>query len=499
MSADDEKDAHAGAPGLSPGINAEGGPGDGPGSLAAPFANAVTAGADTPADTHQVGLADSFIAEIVDLLDHNYTDRIQELCTELSAPDVAELLTKTRADLRTQLIEIIEPVIPPDSFLYLDYELLNDLLEHMSGAHIADLVNQLDSDDAIRLIDDLNEERRHEIMRHLSRKVRAAVEEGLTFPEESAGRMMQREFVAIPQFWTVGKIVDYLRAAADALPEKFYDIFIVDPMHRFVGAVTLSRVLCAQRVVKVDTLVGEEHVTIPVDMDSEQVAFQFRRKDLLSAPVVDAENRLIGVITVDDIVDVIDEVAEEDFLKLGGVSESDINRSAISTAKARAMWLLINLFTAFLASFVIGLFEGSIEKIVALAVLMPIVASMGGNAGTQALAVMIRALATKEVSSANAWRVVGKECVVGVLNGVLFALVLGVAVAWWFHSPTLGGVIASALVFNLFAAGLFGALIPVTLERLGLDPAPAAGVLLTTVTDVVGFMAFLGLATLLLL
>jgi magnesium transporter len=234
-------------------------------------------------------------------------------------------------------------------------------------------------------------------------------------------------------------------------------------------------------------------------MDSEQVAFQFRRKDLLSAPVVDAENRLIGVITVDDIVDVIDEVAEEDFLKLGGVSESDINRSAISTAKARAMWLLINLFTAFLASFVIGLFEGSIEKIVALAVLMPIVASMGGNAGTQALAVMIRALATKEVSSANAWRVVGKECVVGMLNGVLFALLLGVAVSWWFHSVMLGAVIASALVFNLFAAGLFGAVIPVTLERLGLDPAPAAGVLLTTVTDVVGFMAFLGLATLLLL
>ncbi|HYD18272.1 MAG TPA: magnesium transporter [Patescibacteria group bacterium] len=450
-------------------------------------------------DEHQVGLSDDFIAEIRELLDQSYTDRIQELCRDLSAPDAAELLTKVSAAERRQLAEILEEDIPPETFSYLDHEMMNDLLESMSGAHVAAIVNELESDDALRMIDDLDEERRHEIMRHLSRKMRAAVEEGLTFPEDSAGRMMQREFVAIPQFWTVGKIVDYLRAAADALPDKFYDIFIVDPMHRFVGAVTLSSVLCAQRPVKVDTLVSEEHVTIPVDMDREQVAFQFRRKDLLSAPVVDGDNRLIGVITVDDIVDVIDEVAQEDFLKLGGVSDSDINRSAVSTAKARSSWLFINLFTAFLASFVIGMFEASIEKVVALAVLMPIVASMGGNAGTQALAVLVRALATKEVSAANAWRVVGKECLVGLLNGIAFALVLGAAVAWWYSDPKLGAVIAAAMVLNLFAAGLFGALIPVALARFGMDPAPSSGVLLTTVTDVVGFLAFLGLATFFLL
>ena len=452
-----------------------------------------------PDDEHQVGLSDAFISEILELLDHQYTDRIQELCRDLSAPDAAELLIKVSPSSRHQLVEILETVIQPETFSYLDHEMLNDLLEHMSGAHVAAIVNELESDDALRLIDDLDEERRHEIMRHLSRKVRAGVEEGLTFPEDSAGRMMQREFVAIPQFWTVGKIVDYLRAASDALPDKFYDIFIVDPMHRFVGAVTLSSVLCAQRAVKVDTLVSEEHVTVPVDMDREQVAFQFRRKDLLSAPVVDGDNRLIGVITVDDIVDVIDEVAQEDFLKLGGVSDSDINRNAVSTAKARSSWLFINLFTAFLASFVIGMFEASIEKVVALAVLMPIVASMGGNAGTQALAVLVRAIATKEVSATNAWRIVGKECVVGLLNGIAFALILGAAVWWWYSDIKLGIVIAASMVLNLFAAGFFGALIPVALARFGLDPAPSSGVLLTTVTDVVGFLAFLGLATMFLL
>ena len=270
-------------------------------------------------------------------------------------------------------------------------------------------------------------------------------------------------------------------------------------MHKFVGSVELSRLLCAQRPVKVDTLVNEEHVTVPVTMDQEQLAFQFRRKDLLSAPVVDDNNRLIGVVTVDDIVDVIDEEAEEDFLKLGGVSESDINRSTVATAWSRSTWLFINLLTAFLASFVIGMFEDSIERIVALAILMPIVASMGGNAGTQSLAVMIRALATKEVSAANVWRVIGKECMVGILNGIVFAIVLGISVVWWFDDRMLGAIISVSLILNLFVAALFGALIPVTLSRFGLDPAPGAGVVLTTVTDVVGFMAFLGLATLLLL
>lgn len=449
-----------------------------------------------PDDENEVGLSDAFIREILELLDQHYTDRVQELCRDLSAPDAAELLVKVDAEHRHMLVEVLEDVLEPETFSYLGYEVLNELLRYMPATQIASIVNELESDDAIRLIDDLDESRRWEILHNLSRKVRAVIETGLTFPEYTAGRLMQREFVAIPQFWTVGKTVDYMRAASEALPHKFYDIFIVDPMHKFIGSVELSRLLCAQRPVKVDTLVNEEHVTVPVTMDQEHLAFQFRRKDLLSAPVVDDNNRLIGVVTVDDIVDVIDEEAEEDFLKLGGVSESDINRSTVATAWSRSTWLFINLLTAFLASFVIGMFESSIQKFVALAILMPIVASMGGNAGTQSLAVMIRALATKEVSAANVWRVVGKECMVGILNGIVFAVVLGISVVWWFDDGMLGAIISVSLILNFFVAALFGALIPVTLSRFGLDPAPGAGVVLTTVTDVIGFVAFLGLATL---
>jgi magnesium transporter len=443
----------------------------------------------------QIGLTDAFIREIRDLLAENYTDRIHELCRNMPGPDAADLLTKVDGGERHQLTDILEDELNPETFLYLDHSMLNDLLEHMSGPHIASIVNALDSDDAISLINDLDEDRRHEIMRSLSRKVRAVIEEGLTFPEKSAGRLMQREFVAVPETWTVGKTVDYLRAAADALPKKFYDVFIVDPMHRFVDAVTLSRILCAQRSIKISTLVQEGRVTIPVMMDQEQAAHLFRRKDLLSAPVIDGEGRLIGVITVDDIVDVIDAEAEEDILKLGGVSDSDIFRPALPTVSARFMWLAINLATAFADTFVISQFEGTIEKIVALAALMPVVASMGGNAGTQTLTVVVRALATNELTDANTWRMIGKEILVGSINGILFGLIMIGIIIFWYHDIKLGLVMAAAMVINLAAAGLSGAIIPVWLHRAKFDPAHSAVVFLTTVTDVVGFFAFLGLAT----
>jgi magnesium transporter len=447
----------------------------------------------------QVGLSDSFIREIAGLLDENYTDRIQELCRDLPAPDAAELIVKLEAPKRRKLVEILEDDLHPETFSYLDRDLLNALLDHMSGKNIATIVNELDSDDAIGLITQLDEERQGNIVRHLNRNLRAAVEEGLTFPEASAGRMMQREFVAVPQFWTVGKTVDYLRAAAATLPERFYNIFIVDPMHRFVGAVSLSHALCAQRAVKIDTLVEEEHVTIPVDMDQEHVAFLFRRKDLLSAPVVDEDGQLIGVITVDDVVDVIEAEAQEDLLKMGGVSNSDIFRPPLSTVKARFLWLFINLGTAFLAAFVISLFEGTIQQVVVLAALMPVVASMGGNAGTQTLAVVVRAIATKDLTSANTWRTVLKEFLVGSINGILFGIVMIVGVTLWYGDLRLGGIMCAAMIITLAAAGLSGALIPIALNRAGLDPATSAAVFLTTVTDVVGFFAFLGLASLFLL
>lgn len=446
----------------------------------------------------QLGLSDDFIREVIHLLEEDLTLDIREKCAKLNPPDAAELLTKV-GPLRHRLVDILEDDLLPESFSYLSYEILNDLFAHMSGPHIAAIVNELESDDAIHLIDELDETRRSEIMRHLSRKVRAAVEEGLNFPEESAGRLMQREFVAIPQFWTVGKTADYLRAASESLPDKFYDIFIVDPMHKYIGSVALSDVLCTQRSLKMESIVDENHVKIPATMDQEQVAHLFRRKDLLSAPVVDEAGRLIGVVTVDDIVDVIDAEAEEDLLSMGGVTDSDIYSSTFSTARSRSTWLLVNLVTAFIAVSVISMFEASIEKIVALAVLMPIVASMGGNAGTQALTVAVRALATKELSAANAWRVIGKECLVGMLNGVFFAVLLGGAVWWWFKSPLLGVVIAAALVINLLVAGFFGAFVPITLTRFKIDPAPSAGIFLTMMTDVIGFLAFLGLATVFLL
>ncbi|MBI1214920.1 MAG: magnesium transporter [Alphaproteobacteria bacterium] len=450
-------------------------------------------------DADGVGPSDAFIREILELLENNYTDRIQELCRDISAPDAADLLVKADKEDRRELVHILEDQLDPETFSYLDYEVLNDLFSHMPDPQIAAIVGALESDDAIRMVEDLDEDRRDGIMRHLSRKVRAAVEEGLTFPEESAGRMMQREFVAIPQFWTVGKTVDYLRVAAHALPDRFYDIFIVDTMHRFTGAVMLNDLLCAQRPVKIDTLVGEEHVTIPVDMDREQVAHLFRRKDLLSAPVIDADGRLIGMITVDDIVDVIDELAEEDFLKLGGVTDSDIFRPTVATVRSRFWWLCINLFTAFADTFVINLFSNTIEKVIALAALMPVVASMGGNAGTQTLAVAVRGIATKELTAANAWRIIGKELLVGSINGLLFGAAMIGIIMFWYHDLRLGLVMAAAMIFNLAAAGFTGAVIPIWLDRAGFDPAHSGAVFLTTVTDIVGFFAFLGLATLFLM
>lgn len=310
---------------------------------------------------------------------------------------------------------------------------------------------------------------------------------------------MQREVVAVPEFWTVGKTIDYLRSASDTLPADFFDIIVVSPSYHVTGEIPLRRLVCAKRSEKLETLKLEDAHPIPAEMDQEEVADIFRRDNILSAPVVDENGRLLGIITIDDIIDVIDEEAQEDFLKLAGVEDSDLYRAILSTTSKRFRWLFVNLLTAILASAVISFFDATIEQIVALAVLMPIVASMGGNAGTQALTVAVRALATRELSETNAWRIIGKETAVGTLNGALFAVLAGIATALWFASPMLGGVIAMAMIINLIVAGMFGAGIPIVLQRMGADPAVASAVFLTTVTDIVGFFAFLGLAALLLL
>ncbi|MEM6682403.1 MAG: magnesium transporter, partial [Pseudomonadota bacterium] len=327
---------------------------------------------------------------------------------------------------------------------------------------------------------------------------RRAIEEALTYPEESAGRLMQRQHIAVPEFWDVGQTIDFLRDDND-LTSEFWEIFVVDPRYRPVGTVALSHVLRAQRGICVRDLMKTEQTLFTVEDDQEDVAYQFQQYNLISAAVVDQRGRLVGMITVDDVVDVINEEAQEDILALGGVGDTDINTSIFQTTRSRFVWLLVNLGTAILASLVIALYEAEIAQLVALAVLMPIVASMGGNAGTQSLTVTVRSLATRDLSGANLWRVLNREVVVSFLNGVALAAVLGGVATLWFNDVRLGAVIAFAMVVNLIAAGLAGMLIPVVLDRLKIDPAIASSVFVTTITDVVGFFVFLGLAAYILL
>ncbi len=447
---------------------------------------------------NQAGLSDNTIRDITDALhdgkDHSHVTLIEDL----SAADTAELLQKISEDDRQELLKDKSHKINPETFSYMDPDLRKSALESMPSTQVARIVAELDSDDALDLIENLDDGFQQDIIKKLSAKTRIAIEEGLTFPEDSAGRLMQREFVAIPQFWTAGKVIDYLRAAADELPSEFYDVIVIDPAYHVVGEVPLDRLLRAKRTQKIEELTLKKLHIIPAEMDQEEVSYIFRRENLNSAPVVDDNNRLIGVITFDDIIDVIDEEAEEDLLKMAGVEGDDLYRAVLSTSASRFRWLFVNLLTAIAASIVISMFDATIEEIVALAVLMPIVASMGGNAGTQALTVAVRALATKELSSTNMFRIISKETIVGMLNGVGFAIIMGIIAGLWFQSEMLGMVIAAAMVINLLVAGFCGVTIPVFLNKIGSDPALSSTVLLTTVTDIVGFMAFLGLASLFL-
>lgn len=445
-------------------------------------------------DNTSVHVSDELISDIVLGLEEERNEDVIAFLTDLNAADIAEVMSKIGVEKSLPLITILGETMDANVFAYLDNGIVTDLFEQLDDYYIASTLNQLDSDDALDLIEDLDEDTQQVILKTLSKKMRAAIEEGLTFPEDSAGRLMQRDLVAVPQFWTVGKTLDFLRAARQTIPDNFYDIIIVDPMHHVVGEVPAGRILRAPRNERIENLTLDKIHPVNAALDQEDVAHIFRREGLVSAPVVDDDNRLIGVITVDDIVGVIDEEAEEDLLKLGGIANDDIYRDVIKTTRARFSWLAVNLLTAIAASLVISLFEATLEQIVALAILMPIVASMGGNAGTQALTIAVRALATKELSSTNAWRVIGKEVAVGALNGISFAIIAG-AVTWlWFDSPQLGTIIGMAMIFNLIVAGFSGAAIPVVLSKYGLDPAVSSGVFLTTITDMVGFFAFLGLA-----
>jgi magnesium transporter len=443
-------------------------------------------------------LTDELIRAIRDAIDVGDAVAAAQLAAKLHVADQADLLEQLGSEQRQSLVAELRDAFDPELLTYIDETVRADLLEVLSAEEVGAALAQLDTDDAIEVLEDLDEEEQAAFLKALPAPDRVAVEQGLTYPEDSAGRMMQRDLVAAPEFWTVGQTIDYLRADRH-LPDDFYDIYIVDPRFRPIGSIPLSKILRSKRAVRLTDLTLNELHQVPVELDQEEVGFLFRQYGLVSAPVVDPEGRLAGVITVDDVVHVIEEEAEEDILKLGGVQEADIFAPPVRTGFRRFPWLLVNLLTAVLASLVIAQFEDVIGKVVALAVLMPIVASMGGNAGTQTLTVVVRALAVREVTPATALRVLLKEFLAGGINGILF-MVLGLILAVvWYGDPLIGVLFGIAIVVTLVSGVVAGVLIPLVLDRFGVDPAVASGVFLTTVTDVVGFFAFLGLAALYLL
>ncbi|WP_300513237.1 magnesium transporter [Aliiroseovarius sp.] len=417
----------------------------------------------------------------------------------LHPADIADLLEQLDPRLRTDLVHLYGIELDGEVLSELDESIREDIVAHMAPEVLAEAVRDLETDDVVDLIEDLDEPQTEAVLDALDDDDRVVVEQSLAYPEDSAGRLMQRELVMAPEHWDVGQAIDYMRSEDD-LPEQFYHVILIDPRMRPTGYVTLGRIMGSPREVKLKEITEESFRTIPVLQDEGEVAYAFNQYHLISAPVVDGNDRLVGVITIDDAMAILDEEHEEDILRLAGVGEeSSLADRVISTTRRRFPWLAVNLVTSILASLVIAQFEAVIAQFVALAVLMPIVASMGGNAGTQSLTVAVRALATKDLTSANLWRVIRREVLVGVVNGAIFAVVMGVVGVLWFGTPLLGVVIGVAMVINLVVAGLAGVVIPVVLERLDIDPALASGAFVTTVTDVVGFFAFLGLAAIMLL
>ncbi len=423
-------------------------------------------------------------------------DGVRVLAADEHAADMADALQRLDDEDRARLIDWLGSAFDAEILSYLEPTARREAVRRFNPVQLAGLIDALDSDDAVDLVDSLDEPARADTLRLLNPAVRSAVLEGLSFPEETAGRLMQKLVFAVPVFWTVGKTIDYLRAAPDGeIPEEFLELFVVDAMMRVVGTLALHRLLRRRRSERIADFYDPDVDRIAVDMAQEDVALLFRRYGLVAAPVVDDEGRLLGVITVDDVVEVIDEAAEEDLFKLSGLSEDEaLERGIWETTRDRIGWLGVNLLTAIAASAVIGLFQGTIEQVVALAVLMPIVASMGGNAGTQTLTIAVRGIATRTIGAHNGARIVARECLVGLINGAVFAALGALVVGFWFGDALIVLVMALAMLLTLLAAALSGALIPLALQRAGIDPAVASTVFLTTVTDIVGFFTFLGLA-----
>jgi len=444
------------------------------------------------------GLTAELIESITDALDQENFDKVHDLISPIHSADVADIISLISPSQRSLFVDATRGILDPEVLADLEEDVLEAVIEQLGPVEAAAAVAELDTDDAVELFEELDEDDREELLQAVPEAERGQIEQALGYPEDSAGRLMQRDLISVPAFWTIGQTIDHLRESDD-LPDEFYEIFIVDPAHKPIGSIPLNLAMRSKRPVVVSDIARDEPILIPVDMDQEDVAFLFQQYDMTSGPVIDEAGRLMGVIMVDDIVDVIHEEAEEDIMHLAGLSEGNIYSTVLDTTKARFSWLLVNLVTAIAASVVIAQFDAAIEKIVALAILMPIVASMGGNAGTQAMTVAVRALAMRELTETNANRFVSKELLVGVVNGIIFAVLAGVLAGLWFTDARLGGVIAAAMVINMIVAGLGGVLVPIGFGKFGIDPAIAASVFVTTITDVVGFLAFLGLAAAFLL
>lgn len=443
-------------------------------------------------------LTSDFVDAVTDAVEDRDADTLRRLTEGLHEADFADLMEWLKSDEREQFVTLLDRDLNYAALPELDETLRDEVLDVLPADTVAEAVSELESDDAAYLLESLDPEEQAEVLAKVSITDRLAVERSLEFAEDSAGRLMQIELVAVPHFWTIGQTIDYMRKTDD-LPNNFSEVFVVDPGFHLTGTIPVSRILRTARDAKVADIMEQDQTIFHVDDDQEDVAYKFSQYNLVSAAVIDASERLVGVITIDDIVDVIHEEVEEDIHRLGGVGDEEITDTIFATARNRFTWLLINLATAVLASWVISLFDATIEQMVALAVLMPIVASMGGNAGTQTMTVAVRALATRDLGQINAMRVITRETAVGCVNGVLFAVIIGLVVTFWFGNRDLGLVIGTAMVVNLVIAALSGILIPLGLDKLEIDPAIASSVFVTTVTDVVGFFAFLGLAAIWLL
>lgn len=462
---------------------------------------------ETPEELEDLALGDDYalnpeyVEMVVDAADSGDTKRLRELVGALEPADVADLMAFLTADYREEVIPLLDPEALGEIISEMDENLREEVLEATPSVTLARALEELDTDDAADVIDDLDDTKRFQVLAAMGEIDRAAIETTLSYEDETAGRLMQREFLAAPEFWTVGQTIDHVRESGDQLPELFFDVYVVDPTFKPVGAIPISILLRARRETPLAELM-EAVTEIPVAMDQEEVAYIFDKYHLISAPVIEAGGRLVGQITVDDIVEVIRDEAREDILALAGVSDAGRDASVVEIVKSRLPWLMLNLATATVAVSGVAIFQAEIAQLVALAILMPIVSSLGGNAGTQTLAVAVRALASKELTPANARRIVLRELLVGLVNGLCLALVMGVATYLFFgpsdHHDKLAIIVGAALIANIFTAALGGILMPLALEKMGRDPAVSSSIFVTFLTDFTGFFAVLLIASLLL-